>query len=304
MIQANDQREITLWNFRGYMFEDVIPIEEVDDLNGEPILSILPFWRKNGLVPMLAKNQKVYNVTFAEVIWFRILSTLREFGYPITKMKMVADYFFKDAYDDNLPKLNLQKNKERLQKKQRAGTLTDEDQRILSLIEASLNNEAFLQIMKLDVNYLTNLIVDTIQSGEDSGILIFYDGTVAEKRGDQVVSHREVKVRHTKPHIYLSIVHFLSEFFDHKEISNLIIPQVLNEDEKRVLHEMKSKNIKELKIFFKDGKPHKIYTTKHGNISAQDAKAIKKLLGLRNYESIELSTRDEKTLTFKHTKKI
>src|SRR5436190_3549295 len=146
MNQKNDQPSKALWDFREYMFMDVIPIEEVDDLNGEPILSILPFWRKNGLVPMLAKNQKVFNVSFAEVIWFRILGTLREFGYPISKMRMVTDYFFKDAYDNNLPKLNLQKNKQTLQKKQRAGTLTDEDQRILSRIEASMNDEAFLQI--------------------------------------------------------------------------------------------------------------------------------------------------------------
>jgi hypothetical protein len=305
MNQKNDQPSKALWDFREYMFMDVIPIEEVDDLNGEPILSILPFWRKNGLVPMLAKNQKVFNVSFAEVIWFRILGTLREFGYPISKMRMVTDYFFKDAYDNNLPKLNLQKNKQTLQKKQRAGTLTDEDQRILSRIEASMNDEAFLQIMKLDVNYLTNLIVDTIESREDRAILIFYDGTVAEMHGDHVGSHRKLgpEVRHTNPHIYLSIVHFLSEFFDHKEISNLIIPKVLNEDEKRVLHEMKSHNIKELKIIFKEDKPPQIDVTEHEVITGEKAKDIKKALGLGNYERIELSTRDEKTLVFKKTKK-
>jgi hypothetical protein len=292
-----------LWDFREYMFIDLIPIEEVEDLNGNPILSILPFWRKKKLVPLLGKNQRAFNVSLAEVIWFRILDTLREFGYPIKKMQMVTDYFFKDAYDQNLPKLNLQKNKERLDKKRKAGTLTGEDERILSLIEDSLNDETFLHIIKLDVNYLTNLIIDAIESGEDRGILIFYDGSVAEGYLNEYKSHSLKTIDATCPHIYMSIAHFLSEFFEHREISNLIMPKVLNEDEKRVLHEMKADNIKELKIGFKNGKPINIHVTKHGIITGEEANQIKKILGLKNYESIEIATRDEKTLSFKKTKK-
>ena len=40
-----------------------------------------------------------------------------------------------------------------------------------------------------------------------------------------------------------------------------------------------------------------------GDINGEKAKEIRRILGLGNYEEIEMSTRDQKTLQFKKTKK-
>ena len=74
-------------------------------------------------------------------------------------------------------------------------------------------------------------------------------------------------------------------------------------DERNVLEELRNENIQELTIK-KNGKIiERIDTTNGGIITGEKAKEIKRLLGLKNYEDIEFSTRDEKTLSFKKKRK-
>ena len=80
-----------------------------------------------------------------------------------------------------------------------------------------------------------------------------------------------------------------------------MLPQILDETEIYVLNLLQDKNIKEMTIELTSGKIEKIEVTETGLIADAKVKEIKRILGLQNYERITISTRDEKTLSFKKT---
>ena len=85
--------------------------------------------------------------------------------------------------------------------------------------------------------------------------------------------------------------------------SEIFVPQILNTNERKVLKEMKNRNVKEILIAMKEGKPMRIQSTKEGLISGKQADKVRKILGLKNYQQITIDTRDEITFTFKKTDK-
>jgi hypothetical protein len=304
MVQKEQAEDfISFLDFNDFIFRPIVPLDDLEDYKGEPLKTILLYWRRHRLLPYL--EGKWLRISFAQLIWLRILDSLRAFGYPLDKMKMVTDYFFKDAYFNKLPKKNFEYNRELLLKKKKVGTIEEKEESILEFIEQSLNDKGLLYSLNFSVNYLTNLILQGITKRVEAGILIFQDGGVGERIGDEgYFTHKpNTLIDPFAPHLYLSITYYLKEFIDDEELSVLFIPQLLNEDETRVLKELRNKNISKLEITLEKGKVKNVVTNKAGVIGGKEAEEIKKILGLNNYESISLSTRDSKTLYFKRTKK-
>lgn len=302
MKEKKDEGLIDLVTFRQFMFDNIVPIEDIDDFKGELITKILPLWRKNELLPFIRKGEHL-KISFAELIWLRILDSLRQLKYPMEQTKAVCKYFFEDAHRNDLPKRNLTNHKTALDKKKAAGTLNEEETHLLEYLDRSLADRIFLDILKSDINYLTNLTIDCIRSREDRRILIFADGRVGEQYSDEVRTHSKTKIDIAEPHISLSLTFYLREFINSEELSTLFFPQILNDDEKKVLKEMKNKNIKEINITMQKGKPIRIESTKEGIITGDQAKQIKEILGLQNYQQIILDTRSDSTFSFKRTNK-
>ena len=68
---------------------------------------------------------------------------------------------------------------------------------------------------------------------------------------------------------------------------------------------MRNKNINKITISLNEkNTPIKIECAESGVINGNDAKKIMMLLGLKNYSSIELKTRDGNTLSFTHGRKM
>jgi hypothetical protein len=293
---------ITLAEFSQFMYHKIVPLSTLKDADGKPLAQFLPYWRRHGLLPFIPKGSWI-EISFAQLIWIRILDTLRTFGYPLKNMKTACDYFFKDAYYDGLPEKNIKHNKEQIEKKKIAGTITEQETLMLNEIDAYLSDDVLLYILKYDINYLTFLVTRCLSEGKEAGILLFADGNVAEHIGGNYFSHKNLPIDPAEPHIYLSIRHYLMEFIDSEELNALIMPQLINDDEANVLNELRKKNIKEI-IITRNGKDLTIASTKSGTITGEQVQEIKRILGLGNYEKIELNTRDEKTLSFKRIKKI
>jgi hypothetical protein len=294
----------SLVKFREFLFDTIVSIEDIEDKDGRPVSEILVYWRKKNLVPFIPSGKHTFNVSFSDIIWFRILDILRAFGYPVEKMKLVCDYFFKDAYFDELPKRNFLYNQRELNKKKLAGTISQGEQETLDFIDRSLKDERFLYALRFEVNYLTNLITECIRSEEDRGILIFMDGRVGELHTDIYHTHRDFKVDSTEPHIFISLRNLFSEFVKKNDLAKLFVPHVLNEKEKNVLKQIKEKNVKEITIRTKDGEINKIDVKKDEVITGAEAKEIRTILGLKNYESITIKTIDKKSLYLETSKSI
>ena len=192
---------------------------------------MLPYWRKHEVIPFIQKGLK-FEISFAQLFWLRILDHLRQFSYTVKNTKKICNYFFKDAYFNQLPKKNLEYNKDLLLKKKLAGVISEKEEATLKWVEERLLDDKFLYVLKYDINYLTNLIINSLETKEQAGILIFLDGEVLEQVGDFYFNHNNISLDKRKPHIYFSISYLLEEFINQNELQTLLLPQILNDDEK------------------------------------------------------------------------
>lgn len=298
-----EKKAISLSEFREFLFEKIVPVKDLKDNKGQPLAKILAFWRRNGLIPYVNPG-KWMGISFAQLIWIRILDDLRDINFPVEKMKLLCDYFYKDAYGDDLPKKNMESNKKDILNRKSLGTQTEEDEYMLLHIENVFKYPVALTILKFDVNYLSNFIAATISNSEDGTIYIFFDGKVAEYIGQDFWGHKSFEPNFLEPHIKLTISHYLKEFIADNEIAKLLLPQLLNDDETKVLREMRRKNVKEITIYrHNEDKPMRIESSMTGVVTAKNATEIMEMLGLKNYERITLETMDGNSLAFKVTRK-
>jgi hypothetical protein len=302
-INISNDDLISIAEFREFLFEPIVPVESICDLRNQPIINSLAYWRRHNLLPFLPKNVK-FEISFAQCIWLRILDHLRELGYSVNDTRKVCDYFFKDAYDHDLPKLNLEHTKKVIEDKIKLGTSSDMEEAALNDINIALKDDNLLYAYKFFINYLTNLIIRSLEFGKKAGIYIFRDGQVMEHiEGDDPFNHNGQVINLEEPHIYISITHFLTEFIKSDELSSLIMPTLLNEDEKLILREIRRKNVKELYIKINDKKIIRIDSKTEMVLNDEKMKEIKTFFGIGNYEEVSLITRDEKTMIFTNTKK-
>jgi DNA-binding transcriptional MerR regulator len=294
---------ISLAEFRNYMFYPVFPIGDIRDLNNQPMSHSFPFWRKNGLMPFIPKGSKNTTISFAQLIWLRILDHLRSLGYSINETKIVCDRLFKDAHHKDLPKKNLEFHFSKLKKKELAGTLDADERELLYRLEQILQDSIMLNILKFEFNYLTELIVWIIDNNEELALQIYPGGRVAIKKGIDLSDVGEPPADYNSPHINVSITYFLKEFIQKDELKLIHVPGMLSENEKKVLIALKEKNIQELRIKLSDSEIVRIDSNSINTLTGEKAKKIKLTIGLGDYEEITLATRDKNTLSFKKTKK-
>jgi len=284
-------------------FQPILPLKDFVGKDGQSLYKSLPFWRRNNLLPFIKEGGWGLEVSLSQLIWLRILDNLRALGYPVKDTEKVTDYFFKDAYFDDLPTKNLLQQKETLIKKQSKIKLDDFEQQMLVDIEYILGDKLLLYGLKFDISYLSNLVVWCVKMGKEAGILIYPNGLVVEKKGEEFISHSKVPFDVEAPHIYISIKGLLKEFVDNKELSNIVIPYLLEDEERLVLKELRKKNIKEIRILIQSEKIMRVDTQVQQTFTDEQAEQVKKILHLKNYEEVTISTRDNRTITFNRTTK-
>ncbi len=289
--------------FREALFNPVIDLADIMDYSGRPMLLSLPYLRKHELIPFFPKGKQYLKISVVQLIWLRILDTLRQFSYKVSDMQKLCGYFFRDAYDNGLPRDNMLYNIDLLNKQQLAGTISQEGIERLKFLERAIEDKMLLHVLKFDINYLSNNVIQCVSEREDTGILVFAGGRVMEYDSQGMGNHNGVMIDMDEPHIRLSIKYYLREFIDDDELSTIVMPQLLNQEEQAVLKALSDKSIVELTIKKTNGGGIRIDTVKSGLITGEQAKEIKRILGLSNYEELTMSTRDNKTLHFKKIRK-
>jgi hypothetical protein len=71
-----------------------------------------------------------------------------------------------------------------------------------------------------------------------------------------------------------------------------------------VIKIIRKKNIKSITVTLNNKTVQRIETEESGMIDKNDVKLLKKTLGLKEYDSIEINSRDSRTMSFKKTTKI
>ena len=78
---------------------------------------------------------------------------------------------------------------------------------------------------------------------------------------------------------------------------------MLEDEERLVLKELRKKNIKEIRILIQSEKIMRVDTQVQQTFTDEQAEQVKKILHLKNYEEVTVSTRDNRTITFNRTTK-
>lgn len=294
-----DNELISIEDFRDFLFDKIVPIDKILDNSDNPISNTLPYWRKYKLIPFIPTGIK-FDVSFAQLFWLRILDILRSFSYTVKNTEKICNYFFKDAYDSDLPRRNLENYLSYLKSQK---SLSQKQQNDVVALENMVYDERLMYVLKFDVNYLTNLINFSLINQQPAGIYIFNNGEVMEHIGKEYFNHKGLELDIREPHIYISIDKILEEFIRNKEIEKLLLPQILSDDEEMVIKELRRNNVEEL-LIRKEGSIITHINTKDSKIiTGKLAQEIMVKLGMGNYEEVTLNTRDEKTLIFKKNKK-
>ena len=298
-----DNDRISLKEFRQYIFYPVYPVSNLKDLKNKQISESFPFWRRNGLMPFIPKGKHNVEISFAQVIWLRILDHLRALGYGVSDTAQLCDRLFKDAYLEELPKKRIKYHYDRLREKELAQTINEDERETLLRLSQMLEDSILLYGLKFEINFLTDLIIWCLDNNQEAGILVFPGGICMKRLGEEIHPLGNTSPDPAAPHIYLSIFYFLKEFIQSEDLGLIRIPGLLNENEKKVLAALNSKNISELTIKLSGGEVVRVDSKHFKQISGDDAKRIRLAIGLGQYEEVTLSVRGADSITFQKLKK-
>ncbi|MBK7306950.1 MAG: hypothetical protein IPI88_07850 [Chitinophagaceae bacterium] len=95
------------------------------------------------------------------------------------------------------------------------------------------------------------------------------------------------EINAAKPHLYIPLINYILEFIDDEEKHVFLTSSgLLNDDEYKVVKEIRNKNVKAITITFKESNHgiEKIECDKKGLIKGDEAKKIMNLLSLKNIQ--------------------
>ncbi len=266
-------------------------------------------WKIAGLI--YTSDELVHKWTqlsFIEYLWLQTLESMRNFGCSLKTMKELHNYLFTRAYKDNLGKKTLEENIAALNKISKQRPLDNEEFRLLYSLNDTLNNPILMSVPNRDITYFYQLVLKCFINNNEVGIIIYDNGKVNtyELEVGEAANSKDT-INTSIPHILIPISFFIKKFIADEEKDKFLINiGILTESEMDVINQIRKNNVDKI-IITLNNQTHtikKIDGQISGIIKEEDAQKVKQVLGLKNYESIELSTRDQNTLSFTRTKKI
>ena len=278
------------------------PVFRVKDINIDS--KIYHTWRMAGLVDTI-EDGKWAKFSFVEYLWLRTLESMRRLGCSVKLMKTIHTELFIRAYKDNLGQKTLQKNVGFLASLSKTRPLTKSEEDILTESKRLLKDKIYMSVPDRAINYFYQLVISCFSSNNEVGIIIYENQTFSTYE-KSCIQTNEPSLDLTFPHIMIPISSYIKEFIaDEEKEKFLVSTGILTTEELKVINLMRSRNIHKINISLNEkNAPIKIECTESGIINGNDAKKIMQVLGLKNYSSIELKTRDGNTLSYTHGRKM
>ena len=263
------------------------------------------YWRQKNLLGSIEDGKRT-SLNLVECIWIKMLVTLKTFGCSGKTMELVHKVLFADAYKDNLSEKFNKSNIEFYNKQEKVRPLTPDELYNRQVLINTANDKLLTHYFRREISYLYNMILKILEYNGEAGILIHEDGTCERFYTYPEESFDKTSINEGSPHIRIPISGYLREFIlQDEKTESLSKNGILNEDEYRVIREMRNNNIRSLKIFFRHSEHaiEKLEIEEKGLMSMEKSKEVMELLGMKNYNSVELNTRDGKSLSFSRIEK-
>lgn len=299
LSQLNDTMSFDHVAIRGGL---LVGVFSVSDSNIDS--KIFHSWKTAGLLPTVPKGGWA-KLSFIDILWLDTLETMRKFGCSKNLMKAVCKKLFYDAYEVNLGKQTLEENNAFLIDLASKRPLTFEEEQYLNSTKQVLNDTIYMSVLDRGINYFYHLVTKCFIENNEVGLVIYLDGSFSTYELTNNVRQGNQKANLSVPHILIPISSFIKKFIaDDKKEEFLNQTGVLNEQEFEVIKLIRKKNIKRITVTLNNRVVQKIETEEAGLIHESDIAALKQILCLNRYDSIELNSRDSRTMSFTKTKRI
>lgn len=284
---------------RGELLDKALRLKDIDIDK-----KIFHTWKMAGFLDTV-EDGKWVRLSFIEYLWVNTLDTLRKFGVSHKMMKKVHYELFEKSREENLSLKNLNDNISFYENLEKARGLNESEKQCLEYSRGILNDEELLRIIRRDVTYFYQLVLECFNSNREVGIIIYDDESIITYQEDDPLSLVPNTVDYTRPHIRIPITSFIKKFIDEEQYEEFFEKtKFMDEQEMRIIREIRNKNIKSICIYFNDeNKIQKIECIESGILSKDDSRSIMNTLGMKNYQSVELNTRDGQFLSFTMTKR-
>lgn len=257
-------------------------------------------WKIAGLLPTVEKGGWA-KLSFIDLLWLETLETMRKFGCSKNLMKSICKKLFYDAYTVNLGKIALEENLAFLNDLSTKRPLTYEEDLFLTSTNQVISDKVLMSVLDRGINYFYQLVTRCFIENNEVGLVIYLDGSFVTYELTNKVKNENLSV----PHILIPVSSFIRKFLaDEQKEGFLNKSGVLNEQEYEVIDLIRKKNVKRLIVTLNNKEVQKIETEVSGFIHENDVKLVMQTLGLKNYSSIEIYSRDGRTLSFTMTNKI
>lgn len=263
-------------------------------------------WKSKGLLGFIERGTWG-RVSFVGLIWLRLLETMRRFGCPVSLMKKLYDHYFQRAFDENLAEKTLQDNIQFYEALSAQRPLTA-DESAVRLQLHHLNQDRLLKMaLRTEISYFSHLILECLRAHAETGIIIYEDGNFTDYVNDLANLDNGGRLEYeNRPHLRIPISNYIMEFITDESRDEFLRKTALfDEDEYRVVKEMRNKNVQSVTVRFRkeDHRPEIIECDHAGLIKGDQARRVMSILGLKNYSTIDLKTRDGNSLSFKYKEK-
>lgn len=261
-------------------------------------------WKIAGLLPTVEKGGWA-KLSFIDLLWLDTLETMRKFGCPKNLMKAVCKKLFYDAYEINLGKITLEENIAFLNDLSKKRPLTYEEDIFLSNTNQFINDKIYMSVLDRGINYFYQLVTKCFVENNEVGLIIYLVGSFGTYSITNNIKDESIPVDLSVPHILIPLSSFIRKFLaDDQKEGFLDKSGVLNEQEYEVVKLIRQKNLKRLTVTLNNNEIQKIETQESGLINENDVEKLKQILGLKKYDSIEMHSRDSRTLSFTKTNKV
>ena len=270
-------------------------------------------WKDGGLIELSQEKnndeRKWVKLNLVEYLWVKIIQNMRDFGMSYDLIKLVKEIMFansfelaKTVFENFLFECNT--------------TLNYTDDQIAEIknnfeVQRKIEKEKIEkgEISPTEQSIIFKIIIGTLLKKGNITLLIVKDKTgflvdvTAHNKLEDINKLAEPSM--VKPHFAIPILGLLLDFFDDPK-SEVYCEQFgfINPNEKKVLEAIRKNNFEEIHIKSISGNDMAIDVITSENITDEKAIHIRKILGLNEYDEINLKYRNSKNLYVKNKKRL
>jgi hypothetical protein len=268
----------------------------------------------NVLNEKLEKRKWVYLDVF-EALWLLIIVELRKFNLDLKTIKKLKEFikeqpnvkseFEKISEEDFQNKVVSQLPKEMLEN---VGGFTSKEKVIKSLStllyqDTFLSNLGVVLYGALITNSSPSIIIKINKEADEFEFIIAINNSAETKLKEELYEFY-TKTCSESTFINLPIVAILEKLFENEKIINHCYDYgFFNNQEKQLLEAVRNKECEEIKIAKHPSGDYTINFSYAKDISGEEAKKLRKILGLKIYDRVEVIYRNESHLVIKNTNK-